>query len=229
MIQETLDYLLTRSFLACCSSEQIIESIDSKETFSYFVKNIVKIMEQENFIFTSQELINRVADTIYKYRFDYNKDKEINNNMNYIIDRIKDYKEMSNNRKRYIQEYWVEEECKNRSLPNKYKNIETLLEMVIYDSSYVYNILAAEIFYIENLAQYVSIINFVLNELNDDLEEDISFLEVSLENLKLLEQAKLKRSERKMLESTIRKLEDVCTKKKGTEENDTKTLKKTNF
>lgn len=223
MIQETLDYLLIRNLLACCSSEQIIETIDCKETFSYFVKNVAKIMEQENFIFLTQELLDKVANTIYKYRFDYNKEKEINNNMNYIIDRIRDYKEMSISRKNYIKYSWAKEEWENRELPKKYQDLKTMIKMVVNDGTYIYSMLSSAEFCIQDIVQYLSIINFILNKVTSDLDEDITLYEISLENLNRLKQARLKRHERKMLENTIKRLEDVCNIEK---ENNNKRLVK---
>lgn len=110
MIQEILDYLLIRSFLINSTEKEIVESVTDEETFSYLLNSIYNLMQDENFVLTSPALYDRVLAFITKYRFDYIKNKEYCEKMNYIIGRLHDYTLMSANRKKDIMYNWVEEE-----------------------------------------------------------------------------------------------------------------------
>ena len=137
MTQEILDYLLIRSLLVNSSSDEIIEQVSDKESFSYFINNVSMLIEEEDFLILSPVLQDRVGDVLYKYRFTYNKEKEFNEQMNYIIGRLQDYHLMSDERKSFIIDSWVENESNVRELPKRYRNINDLLTLISLDTAYL--------------------------------------------------------------------------------------------
>ena len=116
MIQEIYDYLLTRSSFMF-NKEVMIKECDTKDRFREITHNVVELMQKENFFIVYPEALKNINDLVQYYRFNYNKDKEINDDMNFIIERTNEYKNMTYNRKRYLASEWLKLEFKDRNLP----------------------------------------------------------------------------------------------------------------
>lgn len=185
-IEETLYYLAVRSLLVNQSSEDLINQIDSEEAYKLYVDNISRIMQEENFIFVSDALVQKVSDLVYHYRFDYIKNKQINDNVNYIIERFHDYKMMSSNRKVTLAKEWMKEEGKNRGLPAKYVNAEDLFSLISLDGYYFQGMInIGEEFAVENIMEYVSLLNLLLNRFSTFFDDNL-FLEITKQNCEAL-------------------------------------------
>lgn len=208
MIQEISDYLLIRSLLYNSDSEELIEVAKEKDNYIYILNNIYELMQEENFIFVDPHLVTNVEDFIYKYRFDYNRDKEINDKMNYIIGRLNDYKNMSDKRKQFIIDNWVQEESQNRNLPFIYKNLNNLLSLISLDTLYYQGMISIDKpFNIEYVVEYVSIINIIMNRFSESFNDDIEFLEVTRQNLQILkDNKKISKIDSKMIKEALKKV-----------------------
>lgn len=183
MTQEILGYLLIRSLILNCSEDALIEEINDEEAFAYMIENIYLLMQEEDFLFVSPVFKDKVINFISKYRFDYIKNKEYCEQMNYIIGRFRDYELMSDDRKKYIVDNWIEEESKNRELPKCYQNIKNLFKLISLDALYIKGIVTiGEEFMISNIVEYVSIINIIMNKFPECFEDEL-FLEVTRSNL----------------------------------------------
>lgn len=208
MIQEISDYLLIRSLLYNSDSEELIEVAKEKDNYIYILNNIYELMQEENFIFVDPHLVTNVEDFIYKYHFDYNRDKEINDKMNYIIGRLNDYKNMSDKRKQFIIDNWVQEESQNRNLPFVYKNLNNLLSLISLDTLYYQGMISIDKpFNIEYVVEYVSIINIIMNRFSESFNDDIEFLEVTRQNLQILkDNKKISKIDSKMIKEALKKV-----------------------
>lgn len=208
MIQEISDYLLIRSLLYNSDSEELIEVAKEKDNYIYILNNIYELMQEEDFIFVDPHLVTNVEDFIYKYRFDYNRDKEINDKMNYIIGRLNDYKNMSDKRKQFIIDNWVQEESQNRNLPFGYKNLNNLLSLISLDTLYYQGMISIDKpFNIEYVVEYVSIINIIMNRFSESFNDDIEFLEVTRQNLQILkDNKKISKIDSKMIKEALKKV-----------------------
>ena len=227
MIQEILDYLLIRNLLYNSDSEELIAVVETKENFVYILDNIYLLMQEENFVFLSPHLVMNVSAFIQKYRFDYNKEKEINDKMNYIIERLNDYRHMSSKRKELVIQDWILQESENRNLPLCYRNLTSVLGLISLDAFYFLNMVSIkEPFQIECLVEYLSIINIIINKFPQCFAEDIKFLEVTRQNLDSLAHNKnIPKVDARMVHRTLKKIRKTYSTLE--EENFQKVIKKT--
>ena len=116
MIQEIYDYLLIRSHYLS-NKEDLLEECSNKEVYDYTVKNISKLMQEENYLLTSTSIRKNVSDMIQKYRFDFCKSREMCDEVNFVITRLNEYEHMEPGRKRYLVKEWLKKEFKDRNLP----------------------------------------------------------------------------------------------------------------
>lgn len=211
MTQEILDYLLIRSLLFNSEPEELIDATSNRENFIYVLDNIYILMQNENFIFMSPNIITNVVELIQKYRFDYNKDKEMNDKMNYIIGRFNDYRNMSEKRKRDIVSRWVQEESENRNLPFCYRTLPNLLGLISLDTAYFQSMISSdESFEVGYVVEYLSLINIIINKYPKCFSEDMDFLAVTRMNLIALQNNKkvFSRTDYNMLKKTIKKMKE---------------------
>lgn len=228
MIQEILDYLLIRSFLINSSEEEIIGVIETEENFAYILNSIYELMQEENFIFTSHFLCHKVQAFINKYRFDYIKNKEYCEKMNYIIDRFNEYNAMSDHRKKVIVNDWIEEEVKARELPRLYKNVYSLINLISSDMKYFQGMISVgEPFEIDNVIEYVSLINIMMNKFSNIFEEDKQFLEVTKLNLETFSKIPLGYHNLKMVKKALKRLKNNYTNAEDVKVEVNYSLKKT--
>lgn len=152
-------------------------------------------------------MIDNVSELVQHYRFDYNKNKEINDNVNYIIGRLHDYREMSIDRKKYITDNWIKEELEARGIPPKAIRLEQLLNLLILDESYFRKMLnIREEFVIENLMEYLSLVNLLLNKFPKVFEDNL-FLEITKQNCECIKSiSKLPRLYSKMVQKILSRL-----------------------
>lgn len=210
MIQEILGYLLTRSLLVNSSSDEIVESINNKEEFTYLLNNISSLIEEEDFLIVDTDMQDKVSDLIQKYRFEYNKDKEVNETMNYIIGRLHNYKTMDDERKKYIVNNWIETEIKNRELPKQLHNIHDIFYFISLDCSYFMGIMSLSRMEIKSVCEYSSLINLIINKYPEAFEEDKMLLGVINETLMNFKNIPLLRSyEKKMVKNTLSKIDST--------------------
>jgi len=213
MIQEILDYLLIRSFLLNSNEKEIIDSVTNEEEFAYVLNNIYNLMQEEDFVLISSHLSDKVLSFISKYRFDYIKNKDYCDKMNYIIGRLHNYKNMSIDRKKYIVNNWIEEESKTRGLPKCYQNGEDLFSLISLDMKYLMGMISiGEEFVITNVVEYVSLINIIMNKFPECFEDDHLFLEVARNNLNALKKVPfMKLRYLKMIKDSLNKLNENYT------------------
>ena len=67
MTQEIFDYLWIRSILCASNSERIIECIENdKITYSEFVQEVAELMQKEDLVLTSDEIIEDFDKVVQK-------------------------------------------------------------------------------------------------------------------------------------------------------------------
>ncbi len=188
MTQEILDYLLIRSALVNNTSQKIIQEIKDKEEYSYLVNNISQLMQKEDFLLLQDDFPDKVSDIIQSHRFEYNYDKKLNEEINYIIDRLKQYQIMTLNHKKELINSWVKQESENRKLPKIYHNSNALLYLISLDAFY-FNQMIDGNFIIQNIIEYLSLVNIIMNEFSTVFEEDKYFLEITRKCLNIIKPA----------------------------------------
>lgn len=229
MIHEIFDYLLTRSLLLNCSEQELIDSVDNEETFAYILDNIYNIMQEENYIIISPMLKEKVINFISKYRFDYIKNNNYCEKMNYIIKRVREYNQMSDKRKKDILNNWVEQESNLRGLPKRYQNPRTLFDFIMMDAAYISGMLnIGKEFEISVPIEFASIINIVMNRAPEIFEEEPILLEYAKFILGKLQTIKgLRFTDTRMLKNTYNIINEKYDKSEDVELEISYSLKKT--
>lgn len=173
MIQEISDYLWIREILICTDTKGLIDAASEKEKFINIIFNISELMQKEDFVLVFDYVQNNIKELICKYRFDYNKDKEINDNMNYIIGRLNDYGKMNAARKDYLCKNWVRTEFNDRQLPLKYRNADNLIELMQLDFEYIIEMLKYNIpFEFNNIIEYISLVNLIIYKFPETFNDE---------------------------------------------------------
>lgn len=191
MIQEISDYLWIRDVLLCTDGKELIASASDKENFANIIYNISELMQKEDFVLVFNYIIGNIEELVYHYRFDYNKDKEINDNMNYIIGRLNAYKNMSEERKNYLCKSWVKDEFNDRLLPITFRNADNLVDLMQLDVEYITGMLNySEPFEIENVIEYLSLINLTINRFPDSFKDE-DFYKATYNNLEGLKELEI--------------------------------------
>ena len=173
MIQEIFDYLSTRAIIINHTGEELVDIAKDPKMFRHFIKNISKVMQEEDFFLTSLELVQRVETLLQTYRFDFLKEKEINDEMNYIIGRLCDYRNFHSNQFCSRINNWLLEERKNRGLPSSFQKEECLLLMISMDYEYLWKIFSLEEqFEIENPVEYLSLLHLLLERFPETFQDE---------------------------------------------------------
>lgn len=199
MTQEISGYLLIRSYLMVTPKDTLIKLIgeSDEEYFKTLIHNIYTIMEKEDFVLMYKEVEEKIDSILLRYRFNYIKNKEINDEMNFIIGKLNQYKnltvdEIFNKRKEFCKN-----EFKRRSLPSRLCAPANVENMIVLDGEMVALItgINSESEYtidLDGILSYLSIINIMINEqseyfLNsgviDETLERISQISVAINDL----------------------------------------------
>lgn len=175
MTHGILDYSLIRSMLIACDKSFIIEHTDDEESFNHFITIIIDIMENENYILTSDELIRKVEDVIYHYRSLYLKNKEINDKINFIISKLNQYKNMNFSERKMLSDEWLHNERIDRGLPESCENFKYVFSLIYFDKEIIiilYGLHNKEVKLYEEFEYVVwlSLINLAINRFPDDFK-----------------------------------------------------------
>lgn len=137
MIQEIYDYLWIRNVLISVDANDICNGITDKNQFIYIVKVISKLLEREDFPIVFQNAQQKIEDIIQKFRFMYN-DKEIVEDINYIIGRLNDYRNMRTDRQKHLITEFYYSENKDRNLPGFYKLLPEYIDLFIRNDAHIF-------------------------------------------------------------------------------------------
>lgn len=175
MTHGILDYSLIRSMLMACDKSFIIKHTDDEESFNHFITIIIDIMENENYILTSDDLIIKVEDVIYHYRLQYLKNKEINDKINFIISKLNQYKNMSFTERKRLSNEWLHNERVDRGLPESCEDFKYIFSLIHFDKETIlilYGLRNEEVKLHEELEYVVwlSLINLAINRFPDDFK-----------------------------------------------------------
>lgn len=173
MILEISDYLLIRYMFLDCENEDIIKNVNSIETYQPIIKAISSIMQEEDFFLIDDKMPKKIEYLIQKYRFTY-RTKELARETNYIIERLNDYKQLSQSRKNYLIKEWVKKESKERGLPSKYSVMENLTELIVFDAECIMNAKNSGKINLagDDAIKYISFFNLIRNKFNIDLNNE---------------------------------------------------------
>ena len=139
MTQEILDYLLIKAHFILCTKEELLEKVKEERLLEIYCYNICRILEQEQFFFTSDELMQKLETFVYEKRFDKKHEKEVVLAFNVMINYINKYKQLSNSDKMKIGAEWINQEAKVRNLPFRRftgYNLESIYECIKNESYY---------------------------------------------------------------------------------------------
>lgn len=112
MIQEILGCWWTKSAFLTATKEEILALASDETKLNYLVKNISLILDDDDFFYTSPELMEKLCYLFYEKRFASKHTKETVTNLNRILDTIHEYKSMSNYELNSRIKKWVKEEKK---------------------------------------------------------------------------------------------------------------------
>lgn len=205
MTQEISDYLLIRYAFLEFDSEDIINTIDSIDTYEPLIKTISSIMQEEDFFLIDETMQRKIQDVFLKYRFKY-RNKELTRETNYIIERLNDYKKMSESRKKDLIKRWIKEESQKRCLPLAYSSMENLKELIVFDAECIIKIRTDNGIDLINdeVIKYLSFFNLIRSKSKNDMGE--KFYE---SNRKLIEEV----SKEKEFSYTIKSMAKKTLKK----------------
>lgn len=135
MTLEIFDYLLTRHTCFANNPEGLDfdQSYDVKKQFTNYTKCISEIIQHEDITLICKDSQDEIISIVQKYRFDYLKDKEITESVNYIIDKFNEYTLISDAKKNNLINEWYKNECKDRLLPRKYCCYSYIDLLTVYD------------------------------------------------------------------------------------------------
>ena len=170
MIQEIYDYLWIRNYIPSNTTEAIIEALqiekDNNHNTSYvdIVNALAYLIEREHFLLIDDDFVSKISTIINEFRFDYNKDKVLNEKINYIIERLNDYSKMSDSRKRYLIKDFYKKEIKDRCLSHR-SNRMTIDSCILVDCfGYVSAFFeTSEKLSIDDLFGFISTINLIIS------------------------------------------------------------------
>ena len=228
MIQEIYDYLLIKSYFASEDETglQLETEDNAKEQFKYIVENVALLMQEEDFFLLIPDIQEQLTDIIQKYRFKY-KSKEIYENINFIIDTLNRYKRIPENRKEKLINEWYKNEYKDRNLPFKYRNKNTVMVLCAIDFSFfdelIKNQLSIDVFNkkmiinesdeINNIIPFLSLINLMINRFEDFMLDiiDIEELYYCIDEISVL--PNVPKECLKYIKVTLKQLDKLYTKK----------------
>lgn len=185
MIKKVYNYLYVRGFLLAHNSSQLINMGVDENTYKFLVDGISSIMQEENYLLVADELVQRASNLVHHYRFNYNKNKEINDQVNFIIERLRKYRNMSTNHRIELSKEWFEEERKKREIPRRYATPSNLFTMIYLDAFSFSQMISTEEFAIVNTMEYLSLINLFFNQFPSIFENPV-FLERIKHNCEFL-------------------------------------------
>lgn len=170
MTQEIYDYLWIRNVLIALKAKDISTNVYSLEEAAYVVRCIVNLLEKENFVLAFDNSQDMILDLTQEFRFKYN-DKELNSNINLIINKINQYKNINSNKKDLMIDLFYTNESKKRNLSYFYKNSKEVINCLIQNDIHTYRNLfcnentnepiALEII---DVLDYVSLVNLIMND-----------------------------------------------------------------
>jgi len=191
MTQEIYGYFLIRSTIMNNEKEALINAYSDKGSFAYFIQNVAKLIEEDDFFLTSQELVERAEAVLYEYRFKYNKDKEINDDMNKIINKFREYKNMSIKETSIRYRNWLQKEGKLRGVPKIFSTPDLIYDSISKDFTNMTVIISTNgTLYPNDLLDYIMNVNYIANKfpvilLEDQIRDNIILnLEITLEEAK---------------------------------------------
>ncbi len=215
MIQEILDYLWIRNILLFQEEEIIEDYISKKNKYSDYIQILSRLMQREDLAVVYPEIQDKISKTVNKYRFEYNT-AEINEDINYIVGRLNDYKKMSDTRQKQIIGEFYADEIVDRNMPIIYKNCkEELTTLIGNDFNCFISMYKAsdeetgediETTFQPDMLQYTSLVNILINRFPEFFEEK-AFVDVTIMNfMRIKETPKLKGSMYRYVKRTLKEL-----------------------
>ena len=116
MIQEILGCWWTKSAFLTATKEEILALASDETKLNYLAKNISLILDDDDFFYTSPELMEKLCYLFYEKRFASKHTKETVTNLNRILDTIHEYKSMSRIELSLRIKKWVKDERKNHGV-----------------------------------------------------------------------------------------------------------------
>lgn len=214
MIQEILDYLLIKSHFILCTEEELLEKVEDERMLEIYCDNICRILEQEKFFYTSDELIEKLEAIVYKKRFDGKHSKELIVDFNIMIDAINQYKKLSSSDKILLGAKYIDEEVKIRNMPFRRfpgYTLNAIYDCIKNESYYAKILLQKEC----DLAIYdplylLTTVNLLCNRYPEALQENLNGISRCCASVIMLDDLSKNFYYRKMLKKTNKTLEELA-------------------
>ncbi len=192
MTLEISDYLLIRIYFARAKNKFDLSGMTKEEARDDFYRTLVmstQLMQEEDYFLIIPEAMEELDNIVQKYRFDFPGDKEINDEVNFIIGRKKEYEDLSETRLKTRAREWYLSEIKDRLLPRKYRNNDIIVDLLIQD--YIYFLKINSSFNIDdynknvdfdtldgtvqvnNIIPFLALINLMFNRFPEYVENNI--------------------------------------------------------
>lgn len=185
MIQEILDCWWTKSIFLTVTKEEILTLASDEVKLNYLAKNISSILDDDDFFYTSPELMEKLCYLFYEKRFASKHIKETVTNLNRILDAIHEYKSMPNYELNSRIKKWMKQERKNHGV-DIYKLVfqvpETLYELIKEDYYNVFYISGNDL---ENRKYYIF---YILTTITAMLSKTVDIEEIAkyIPNMELI-------------------------------------------
>lgn len=179
MIQEILGCWWTKSTFLTATKEEILALASDETKLNYLAKNISLILDDDDFFYTSPELMEKLCYFFYEKRFASKHTKETVTNLNRILDTIHEYKSMSKYELNPRIKKWVKEERKNHGVDihkKVFQGPESLYQLIKEDYYNVFYISGNDL---ENRKYYTFYILTTITAMlskNVDIEEIAKYI-----------------------------------------------------
>lgn len=165
MTQEILDYCLIKANLILLPTEQILESLKTKEQLENWCLAVISVIESDHLFMIDQKSLLKIKDVISKNRFLYPHDPLLCCCFNKIIDFCNVAMNQDQKTLYDMTSNWLQEEIIIRQLPriSSGYSVNDLLVFNQYDYCYLVMLLTGEKMTEFSAFPFLSTLNWVLN------------------------------------------------------------------
>lgn len=179
MTLEIYDYLWIRNVLIALEPDDLLANITNQEEYTFVVKCISDLLKEEDFPLVFPQSQSTIEKLIEKHRFEY-VDKSLNQNINGIICKLNEYKNMSFGNKNHLINKFYNNEITARKLAFTYSHSIETINCLIQNDIHTYR----SLFYTDyngnqpveltvmDILDYASLTNLIMTKYPDFFEKE---------------------------------------------------------
>lgn len=213
MTQEILDYCLTKAKLLALSTEEILESVKTKEQLECWCASVIDVIECDCFLMVDQSMLLKIRDVVSEKRFLYPDDPFFCHCFNEIIDFYNSSMNQDEDTVDDMTREWLQEEIIARQLPRNYMgySVTGLLAFNYLDYGYLEMLLTDEEIVEFSAFPFLSTLNWVLSLFPEFFEENKEALDKARNLLAFCEDRKsgTERKLRKVAKLTQKRIDEM--------------------